>query len=764
MPVDRPTFSESWYRVADLRPRLRSTVQIHRQHFRGEMWHVLQDPANNQFFRMPPAGYRFVALLDGRRTVSEAWRIASDQLGDAAPTQGEAIQLLGQLYVSNLLQADLPPDAEGLFRRYSRRIRRELQSHLMNLLFIRIPVLDPDRFLDRWAGIFGWVFSWPGLAVWVVLVAAGLWSLAGRYADLAAQSENMLAPDQLPLLALSFWLVKIFHEFGHAFACKRYGRREGSGGEVHVMGIMLLVFAPLPYVDASSAWALRRKWHRAIVGAAGMFVELAIAAVAAVVWAHTAAGSLPRAIAFNVLFIASVSTLLFNGNPLLRFDGYYILSDLVEIPNLYQRARDYLYYLVRRYGWRVRQAHSPAHTAGERAWFVAYGLLAGAYRIYISFRILLFLGSRLPRELLFVAVGFGLSAAIAWIVVPAVKFVRYLATSPDLMRVRPRAVLSSLLVAAAAGTGLGLIPAPQHCRVEGVVEPVHLAIVHMATDGFLTDYLPSGSAVRPDGPPLVRAENPRLEADYRTVLAQLAQLEVKRSIALVKEPAAEQILREQIKALTEKKDRLHEQRADLELRPSLAGTWVAPTIDRAKGAYLKRGDRVGLVASLDETFIRATAGQDVAAVIIEDARPPAPVRALGPLEGALAGLGPRLAGLAGGFARQATHPRVEVRVKGRPDIQLAGTVEQVLPAGQQELPSAALGYAAGGATATAPDDPRGRRAAERFFEIRVRPEAAGPVRLLSGQRVIVRFDLRPRPLALQVWRSLLQVIQKRFHI
>ena len=159
MPVERPTFSESWYRVAEMRPRLRPTIQTHRQHFRGQMWHVVQDPSNNQFSRLSDPAYRFVALLDGRRTVGESWKICNEQLGDSAPTQGEVIQLLGQLYVSNLLLSEVPPDAESLFQRYRKRVQREVQGYLMNLLFIRIPLIDPDHFLNRWVGLFGKFFS-----------------------------------------------------------------------------------------------------------------------------------------------------------------------------------------------------------------------------------------------------------------------------------------------------------------------------------------------------------------------------------------------------------------------------------------------------------------------------------------------------------------------------------------------------------------------------------------------------------------------------
>ena len=166
MAVDRPTFHESWYRVAQLRPKLTWSVRVYRQHFRGQMWHVLEDPSNNQFSRLSDEAYRFVAMLDGQRTVAEVWQICNEQLGDSAPTQVEVIQLLGQLYCTNLLHAELPPDTESLFNRYRQRMTRQVQGQLMNLLFVRIPLLDPDHFLGRWVVLVGRAFSWPGFIAW----------------------------------------------------------------------------------------------------------------------------------------------------------------------------------------------------------------------------------------------------------------------------------------------------------------------------------------------------------------------------------------------------------------------------------------------------------------------------------------------------------------------------------------------------------------------------------------------------------------------
>jgi putative peptide zinc metalloprotease protein len=728
LAIERPTFSESWYRITGLKPRLRTTVQVYRQHFRGQMWHVLQDPASNQFFRLNEPAYQFVAMLDGRRTVGEVWRTCTEKLGDSAPTQGEAIQLLGQLYTSNLLSAELPPDAEGLLQRYRKRRFREIQGYVMNLLFIRIPLIDPDRFLDRWLSVFGRVFTKIGLALWMALICVGLYFLAGRAGDLADCASNIFDPANLPFLYIGMVMAKVFHEFGHAFACKWFGQRAG-GGEVHVMGVMFLVFMPLPYVDASSAWAFRSRWHRVIVGAAGMFIELAVAAAAAIIWANTRSGTAVHAICYNIMFIAGVSSILFNGNPLLRYDAYYILSDLLEIPNLAQRSKQYLYYLVKRYAWSVRRAISPAHTPGERGWFVFYGVASTVYRIFIFAMILLFLTDRLPESLAIVAVAFGLVAAFTWLCVPAGKFIRYLATNNELARVRPRAVASTLIFLLAVFIGIGLINFPDRYRGEGIGEPINLAIIHAEADGFVKDFLPSGKRVGPSGPVLMQCENPELQAQHERLLAERSRLQIRLRIARTQEPAAAQILTEQLAALDEQVSRAEDQLASLTIHAPLDGTWISPDINRLRGGYVHRGDTIGLVAGLEDVLIRIVVDQQSAAILVAEAR------------------------------RQ-----VEIRVKGRPDMKCSGRILRILPAGSKQLPSAALGYAAGGAMQTAMDDPKGTKSAERFFEIHVVPDETADFKLLSGQRVVVRFETPPKPLLVQWWRSLLQVIQRRFRI
>ncbi len=731
MPVDRPTFSESWYRVSDLRPRLRSTVQVHRQHYRGRMWHVLQDPASNQFFRLSDPAYQFVALLDGRRSVADAWHICNDQLGDDSPTQGEAIQLLGQLYTSNLLGADLPPDAAGLFRRYHKRVGREVRGYLMNLLFIRIPLFDPDHFLDRWIGVFGRVFSVGGFVVWMLLLGAALYSIAGRGGELVDRARGILDADNLPLLYVALIVVKVFHEFAHCFACKKFGKETGTGGEVHTLGVMFLIFTPLPYMDASSSWAFRKKWHRAIVGSAGMMVELAVAAVAAIIWSQTSETSPVHALTYNMMFIASVSSLLFNGNPLLRFDGYYILSDLLEIPNLHQRSRGYIYYLIRKYVWGVRRARTTAHTPGERWWLAIFAVASTAYRIIICVGIILFIASKL----FIVGVALAVMAVATWVFVPLGKFVHYLTTHGELDRVRARAVGSTVAFTLLVVGSIGLIPAPDRHRIDGVVEPVELAFVHAETDCFVRDILKRTGATVDKGDGLLRGENLDLATRRKGLQAELDELGVQRSTALAeRDVAGVQSITEQIAARRKKMAWVEKEIASLTLQAPGAGTWIAPQIENAKDAFIRRGDKVGLIASADDVIIRAVAGQEVAAELRELIE----------------------------FGDREDLRRVELRVKGRPDPKRDGRIETIVSAGGKQLPSAALGYLAGGSIQTETTDRRGTEATEAYFEVRIRPDRSQG--LLSGQRVVVRVEMPRKPLAVQWWRAVLRLLQRKFRV
>jgi len=713
LAIENPTFSELWYRVEDLRPRLRSAVEVHRQHFRGQLWHVVRDPVSNDFFRLHPAAYRFVGLLDGRRTVARAWELCGAQLGDEGLTQTEAVRVLGQLYVANLLQADLPPDAQGLFQRYRRRTAREVRGQLANVLFLRMPLLDPDRLLARLAPLVRRAFTPVGLALWLAVLAAGGWVAASNATALVAETKALVAAGHLgrnlPLLYAAFILAKVAHEFGHAFACKVFGLRTRTGGEVHAMGIMFLVFAPIPYVDASSAWALRSKAHRVVVAAAGMMTELAMAAAAAVAWAWTdgAAEPVPAAVhtfALALILIAGMATLVFNANPLLRFDGYYILSDLIEIPNLADRSRRFLYHVVKRSAWGVRNPDGEAHSPREAAWLAGYGLASTAFRVLISVKILLMLCER------FFLVGTALAAVavLTWVIVPLGRFVRYLLADAELSRVRPRAVGVTAAVIGAIVGALALVPASDCRHVDGVAEPARLAHVHAATDGVVRRVAASPKAVHAgeDADVLVAADDPdlrlqreNLDAEKEILLCRLrtAQEQARRDKRYV---ALAQVLTRNLAELDDEAKSVDADLAALQVRAPFDGTWMSPRADRLEGVFVRRGERLGSVATMDQMVVRVSPSQRLAGMLVAEA-----------------------------------DRRCQVRLKGDPSVVFDATWEPP-PTGRS--------------------DARGER-----FDIIVTPAGPPTHRLLGGQEVLVRFRLPSRPLARQWWRSLRQLAQRR---
>ncbi|RLF30891.1 MAG: peptidase M50, partial [Thermoplasmata archaeon] len=486
------TFSESWHRIANLRVSLRPTVKVRKQLFRGEKWYVLHDPFNNQFFRLRPEAHDFVSRLRPDRTVEEVWEECLKRHPDEAPGQEDVIQLLTQLYFANLLYFEVPADTEKLFERYRKRRQREIQSKFLSIMFIRIPLLDPENFLRRCLPFIKHLISPVFGILWLLVVIAAGKLVVDHFDAVTEQAQGILASDNLILLYAGLVILKGLHEFGHAIVCKRYG------GEVHTMGVMLLVFTPLPYMDATSSWSFRSRWQRALVGAAGMIVEIFVAAIATFVWAKTGPGTL-HSLAYNMMFIASVSTVLFNANPLLQFDGYYILSDLLDIPNLATRARGHLRHLVERYVFGYKDSSSPSQSLKEAWWLGVFGISSGIYRVVVFTGIIFFVADKFLLAGLIMA----LICVISWGVVPSFRFVSYLASSPRLARTRSRAVAASISALVVLLALLAIIPFPNRFRAPGVLEAAgYIRVVNDAPGYVEAVLVPSGAGVS-EGTPLM---------------------------------------------------------------------------------------------------------------------------------------------------------------------------------------------------------------------------------------------------------------------
>ncbi|CAG0961931.1 hypothetical protein GPROT1_00874, partial [Gammaproteobacteria bacterium] len=342
-----------------------------------KVWYVIDDRKSGRVHRFTPSAYHFIRLMDGQRTVDRIWKEATGLMGSAAPGQEEVIQLLGQLHANDLLRGDIVPDSAELFVRFEKQTASLWLANLKNPLSIRLPLWDPDAFLKATLPWVRPVFGWAGFIAWLALVSVGIVLAASHWGELTENmTDQILAAENLAIIWLAFPFIKALHEMGHAYAAR------ALGGEVHEMGIMLLALMAVPYVDASCSAGFRDKWQRALVGSAGMMVELAVAAIAMVLWVQVEPGSF-RALLYNVMLIASISTLIFNGNPLLRYDGYYILSDLIEIPNLGFRANQHWKRLAERHLFGVRDPDPQDASLGERCWYVFYAPAALAYRFLV---------------------------------------------------------------------------------------------------------------------------------------------------------------------------------------------------------------------------------------------------------------------------------------------------------------------------------------------------------------------------------------------
>jgi len=708
--------SPHWYRVAGLRPRLVPHADLQRHTVRGRIWHVLHNRVSGRSYRFTSNAHHFIALMDGRRTVEDLWQASDDTLGDEGLTQEEAVGLLRRLYSADLLQTDISTDAAEIFERQQRQARAKWIGRVKNPLAIKVPLFDPDRTLERLLPFFRPLFGRTGLLLWFVVVAVGAVTAAVHWSEIVGDtSTRLLSPQNLALLSLCYPLIKALHELGHGLATKVWG------GEVHEVGVILLALIPVPYVDASAAGTFPEKHRRMVVGAAGMMVELFLAVLALWLWLSTEPG-LIHSLAYNTLLIGSVSTLFFNGNPLLRFDGYYVMNDAIGMPNLATRSNQYLGYLVKRYLFGVRSLESPTTADGERRWLIGYGVLSYLYRVIILVTIVLFVAESYPG----VGVLIALWATATMLVLPVLKHTRALLTAAVLQRQRTRAVSISAGLVAGAAALLFMVPAPLATLAEGVIAPPEGAELRAGHEGTITRLLAKPDSRVTRDQPLIETEDPFLAARTQNLAARLRELSIRRQVLLAEQKQVEaNILDEEIQVVQADLKRTREQAESLLLRSPVEGVFLVDLPDDLPGRFVRRGDLLGYVADLGEPTVRVAVPQaDI------------------------------------GLVKHRTQS-VTVRLAEQLVSPTVATVTRQVPAAVERLPSAALGPMGGGPFAVDPEDSSGTRAMEGVFEV----ELALPVPVERlGARVYVRFDHGSEPLARQWYRRLRQLFLSKFNV
>jgi putative peptide zinc metalloprotease protein len=705
-------FSPLWYRVSDLHPRLRAGVRVQRQPYQGETWYLLVDAAGGRQNRINRAAYELIGRFDGRMSVNDVWTLLLEKLGDDAPTQDEVVRILARLSEAELVQFERRADIAGLFRQRAQRVRR--RRPWVNPLAFSIPMLDPSRVLDRVEPVLRPLMRPVTLVVWAAVVILAAIAAGTNWPALQSHAATyMLTGYYLILAWVCYPVIKALHELAHAIAVRRWG------GEVHEMGVTLMFFMPMPYTDASAANAFRNRWDRAAVSAAGIMVELGLAAVALGVWLEVEPGFI-RDVAFVVLFLCGASSILFNANPLLRFDGYYLLCDVLALPNLALRSRAYWMHRVLSVLGGAERGEAPAMTRRERKWLLLYAPASFLYRIALSLALTLWLGSK-AAWLGWLAAGL----VIAFVIIrPASATVREVLAALPLGRVRRRAaVIAGLSGAAVLALALA-VPFPHTLLVQGVVWPPERAQVRVETEGFVMRVLARDGAMVEPGAPLVELEEPVLRTEHVALLSRVQSLESERYQVLMSDPAKAKNVIEALGRAQAELARIEERVGYLTVRSKVAGKLVLPHSDDLPGSFVKRGTMLGYVLTSAPTAVRAVVPNEN---------------------------GPLL---------RTGSQGVEVLVPGR-GSPLAARLEREVPAAANALPSAALGERGGGRYVTDPADKEGMRTLEPVFLFDL--ELQGERLQNLGQRAWVRFDLGYEPLAVQGYRRLRQLFLKHFN-
>jgi putative peptide zinc metalloprotease protein len=559
--------------------RKREDLIVVEQQFRGERYWVVKDPLSLRFARLREFEYAIWHALDGRTGLRQLVELFEARFAPQRIKVHEVSRFVTSLHQLDLLISESPGQGEMLVARRSERGWKTLWSKLANPLSIKFSVCDPTRAFDLLLPAVSWIFSpLAVLSALVLFVVAGA-AIALRWSAFAAQvptAEQFLTPDNLLLVGCVLAAIKVLHEFGHGLACRAFG------GECRDLGVMLLVFTPCLYCDVSDAWRFPDRARRILVAAAGMYFEFLLAAVASLVWATAEPGLLSR-VCLTVVVVSSVSTLLFNANPLMRYDGYYILSDALEVPNLAQRSASALRQQFLRLIFGDDAPRDPLAPHGRQRWYIAYAVASALYRWGLTLAIVVMLvAAARPYRLENLSRLAGVIMLASIVAAPIVSLRRMLPKSRTTERMKPRRIGIAVGVLLLIVGFIAFVPVPH-----GIDAPCELQLrdaeqIYVEVPGRIVEVPQPYGAQVDVGTPLVRLTNREVDLEIERLEAKLVRLDIDiRSIKAeaFSNPAAAGSLAQSEKLLTSLQQQLDQKRADQKRLTPLAtrsGTLYPP--------------------------------------------------------------------------------------------------------------------------------------------------------------------------------------------
>lgn len=703
-----------WSNVGSTCPQRMSGVHYQDRMVRGEPWLFVYSEITGQSVRINALARQLVRNLDGRTCVED---LLQQLDADVDAHERESIaHVLSTLEHHGLVSMNRH-SSDRLQHRLAKETVNPAWHNWRNPLAIRFPLVDPDRWLVRLAEFTQGI---PGrrvlrIALWLIGLALLTSLFNGR--ELIAQLAHLArTPQHWWQLLVVYPVLKFLHEMSHGLMVKRFG------GAVHEMGITLLVLMPVPYVDASDTWCFASRRQRVLVSAAGMLAEGVIAAIGLFVWLLVEPGTL-RDMGFAFALTGSISTLMFNANPLLKFDGYHILQDLVDMPNLGPRASRYLHYLLRRYLLGIQTARSPVSALHERRWLMAYGIGAMVYRWIITLGIALYLATRFPTAGMLLAL-FALYQLAAR---PMLKAMDYLLNTQELADRRPQALgLSGALASLLLGA-VFLLPIPTNTRAQGVVSVPRQAQLFAPQSGEIVRLLVAeGESVSSDQV-ILTLRSPELETKLSVLRSELEATILRHNAAVVEDTSAVPALWQDIQSKRQAVRALSHQVDELTVRAGSAGLVSLDSTRARTGQYVRAGMSLGHIVSPGGVRIEAVVGQS------SIARVEAGVRS------------------------------VQVRLAERFAEPHEGTLVRQTPAGNRRLPSQALAGKGIGGIAVASTHDNQWETVEPVFHLEVALPPGIPTTGIGG-RAYITLSHQPESLGNRTLRTLRQLLLDRLAI
>lgn len=709
-----------------LRPKLRADLVVQPQFYEGMTHYVVKEPIALKYFRFKIEEYFLLQQLDGKNSLQDVKRLFEKKYRPQTITIEDLMRFAAQLHEAGLVQVDTAEQAKALITRRRKNQWKRVGQFFANILYIKIPIIDPERLLNWMYPYFRWIFTRTFVVISMCMMLAALISVLANWSSFTQNLptfESFFNWNTIGYFWLSLAVVKVIHEFGHGLTAKHFG------GEVHEMGMLFLVLTPALYCDVTDSWLLPSKWKRIWISAAGIYVECFLAAIATFIWWNTEPGVL-KSLMLATMFICSVNTVLFNANPLLRYDGYYVMADWLEIPNLRIKSSQFFSNLIQEkvLGLEVQQQHYMPRS--RRTLFVTYAIASYLYRWVVTFSILFFLYHFLkPYKLGSISAMLAVASLVPLVVMPLYQMFKFVGQPGRMRKVKKARAAACLAAFLTIVAGILLIPTPLQISGTLVLTAAEPAPVYAEVPGQVVRYYVRDGDFVSKGAPIAELSNLDKQRERRQLQEQIDANRAKHDVLVMATDPAQHTIAKMHNIIADKLEpalsKVTDQIGHLTLYAPRAGTVQGMPHRETIGMWLNPAEGKPLCEVIDATRLRAVMLLDQSDVDL---------------------------------VKERDHPRTWVKIYGKGSHTIVSKVGQVAKRNREDIPPE-LSNMLGGEIASKPDEKTGEvKPLSAVYEVSI-PIDNSDLHLQPGMRGRARIDAGYASFGWWLWR----LLAKTFH-